>query len=207
MPTGRCAASTTAMVPMRSLRIVSSAARIGVPRFAEHGVAPDHRAQRLEQGLLLDRPLAEVLAQLPERVLHDAGQRLRAELRERRRAPAAVRRSRRAAAGSRRRPRSPRSAACRPMPAASAATGKALAGAAHVVVARHGQVVHAHVAALDDVRLLRHPVGRIDDRRADREVRELGAFGDELEVLARHARERHVLAQEAQRSIRRSGRV
>ena len=40
--------------------------------LAEHRVAPHHVAQRLEQRALLDRPLAEVLAQLPERVLHDA---------------------------------------------------------------------------------------------------------------------------------------
>ena len=69
---------------------------------------------------------------------------------------------------------------------------------AHLVIARHRHVVHAHVTALDDVQVLRHAIGRIDDRRADREVRQLCAPGDELEVLARHARERLVPAEKAQ---------
>jgi hypothetical protein len=163
--------------------------------LAEDGLAADDVAQRLEQRALLDHPLAEILAQVPERVLHDAREHLRTVLGERRRRlpqrlevvarqPVAehvlggLEAPRAGGAGRERRHR------------------EALTRAADFVVAGNGHVVHAHVAALDDVQVVGHPVGRVDDGGPDGEIGELGAPGEELEVLARHARERHVPAQE-----------
>jgi hypothetical protein len=53
--------------------------------LAGDGLAADHRLQRLEERALLDGALREILAELAERLLQDARERLGAELRERRR--------------------------------------------------------------------------------------------------------------------------
>jgi hypothetical protein len=74
--------------------------------------------------------------------------------------------------------------------------GEALARATHLVVGGGGGIAHAHVPALDDVQVRRGAVRRVDDRGADGEIAQVRPFGDELEILLAHARERQVSLEE-----------
>ena len=205
MPSGRRWLSTTAIVRTPSSLIRSSASRTDVSALQYTG---SRRTSAFSGSSMVCWSVArweKWLRNWPERVLHQGGQRFGAELREFRRAFA-----QRIEIGARQQQRKDVFGGFEGARARRAGRQrrdwKALADTTHFVVEGSVRVAHAHVPALDDVKVLGDAARGIDDRAAHREVAQPRALRDELEVAPRHPRERQVGLQELDRRFDDQGR-